>query len=349
LYVRERTLVAQRFDVDRLEMGGEIFSIAEPVGVYNVVSAAFSVSDNGVLVHSRAFGGVGADRSLTWFDRKGTAVERIGSPMPLADIALAPDQKRAAVQWAADDIRVVDLVRGGVPSRLTFDASIEDYPVWSPDGTRVLYSSTARGGQQLYSKTSSGAGDEDVVLNLPTVKRPTDWSKRFIVYEEDNQATQSDLWLLPLEGEKKPTLFLKTPFSEQQARLSPDERWIAYVSNETGAPEVYVQSFPPSGGRWTVSTNGGVTPRWRRDGRELFYLAPDGRIMSVEVTNNTSSFEFIAAKAIFQAPVDAVNTTATNRYDVSADGKRFLIGAPIESVTSPSITVVVNWTTELKQ
>jgi Tol biopolymer transport system component len=149
--------------------------------------------------------------------------------------------------------------------------------------------------------------------------------------------------VLPLFGDKKPWSFLQTPFAEQQARFSPDGRWIAYVSDESGTPEVYVQSFPPSGGKWKVSTNGGFTPRWRRDGKELLYLAPDRKIMSLEVRTGGTTFGYGPAKALFEAPVEAANTTATNRYDVSADGQRFLINAPVENTTSAPITVVVNW------
>jgi serine/threonine protein kinase/Tol biopolymer transport system component len=344
LFMRDRTLVAQRFDTERLTLTGEIVPIAQPVGVYNASAATFSVSDTGVLAYSAGLGGIGSDRQLAWFDRNGKLLERIGSPMPIQDVALSPDGKRAAVQWLANDIRVVDLARGGVPSRLTFNTSVEDFPVWSPDGKRILYNSTAGGGQNMYSKMSSGAGDETELLKSASVRRPTDWSRRFILYEEDNQATQADLWYWPLSGDAKPTLLLRTPFAEQQARLSSDERWVAYVSDDTGTSEVSVQSFPPSGGKWQVSTKGGVTPRWRRDGKELFYLSLDRKIMSVEVATSGDTFEYKTAKALFETTVDNANTTASNRYDVSADGQRFLINASIENTDlAPPITIVVNW------
>jgi Tol biopolymer transport system component len=352
LFVRERTLMAQRLDVGTLALTGDAFPVAESVGLYSAVSATFSVSANGVLAYTSGTGGIGGSRQLTWFDRAGNVVERIRSQMPLADVALSPDGRQAAVQFTANnqDIWVVDLIRAGVPSRLTFNPAVEDFPVWSPDGHRILYTSTAGGGQNLYSKLASGAGSEEDVLKSAAIKRPTDWSPSYILFEEDNPNSQADLWALPLSGDKKPMLVLGTPFSEMQGRLSPDGKWMAYISNETGSVEVYVQSFPPSAGKWQLSSGGGVTPRWRRDGRELFYLAPDRKIMSVDVSTNGATFEHGSPRALFEAPVDAVNTTATNRYDVSADGKRFLVNASIENVnvsTAP-ITIVVNWLAGLK-
>jgi hypothetical protein len=228
LFVRERTLMAQRLDVQILELAGEALPVAEPVGFYVGMTATFSASDNGVLAYARGDAG---ERQLAWFDRVGRIVERIGSAIPVFDVALSPDQRRAAIQWAANEIRIVDLVRGGVPLRLTFDAGIEDFPVWSPDGSRVLFSSTAVGGADIYWKASTGAGSEEVVLKSGMLKRPTDWSPdgRLILYENDDPNSRTDLWVLPLFGDKKPELVLRTPFTEQQARFSPDGQWIAYV------------------------------------------------------------------------------------------------------------------------
>ena len=348
LFLRERTLMAQPLDLETIALTGEAVPVAEGVGFYNATSSTFSVSDNGVIAHSDGIVSVGSDRQLAWFDRTGKLVERVGSSIPIADVALSPDQKRAAVQWSANDIRVVDLLRGGVPPRLTFNASVEDFPVWSPKGDRLLYTSTAGGGQNMYSKISSGAGSEEAVLKSPAVKRPTDWSPDFILYEEDDQKTQTDLWVLPLSGDRKPKLYLQTPFSEQHARFSPDGRWVAYVSNDTGPPEVNVQSFPVGGGKWQVSTNGGVTPRWRRDGKELFYLALDRKIMSVAIRTVGGTFDHGTATPLFESLVDAVNTIATNRYDVSPNGQRFLVNASPENASSRPITVVVNWLAAVK-
>jgi len=349
LFLRDGTLMAQRLDIETLGVVGEAFPIAERVGVYNNFSSVFSVSRTGVLAYASGTGGVGSDRQLAWFDRAGKLLERVGSAIPITDVALSPDGQRAAVQWntANQDIRVVDLVRDSAPSRLTFNPSIEDFPVWSADGNRILYSSTAGGGQNMYWKLASGAGSEEVMLKSAPVKSPTHWSANFILYEEADPKNREDLWALPLTGDRKPMLVLGDSFSEQQGRLSPDEKWIAYVSDETGTNEVYVQSFPPSGGKWQLSSNGGVTPRWRRDGRELFYLALNRVIMSVDLKASASVFDHGSARPLFEAPVDASNSVATNRYDVSADGQRFLVNASIanagSSAGSSSITLVVNW------
>jgi eukaryotic-like serine/threonine-protein kinase len=350
LFVREGTLMAQRFDPDNFMLAGDVSPVAEAVGLYNVSTGTFSVSEKGVLAHSV---GYAADqRQLAWFDRSGKLVERIGSTAPIFDVVLSTDQKRAAVQWQNNDIWVVDLVRGGIPSRLTFGPTVEDWPVWSPDG-QVLFNSTIGGAGDLYSKASSGAGQEVLVLKSAAPKRPTDWSHdgRFIVYDTDDPKTRADIWVLPLSGDKKPQPILRTPFSEQHGRLSPDSKWIAYISDESGRPEVYVQSFPPSGGKWQLSTNGGFTPRWRGDGRELYYLTLDRKIMAVDVRPTQLAFEVQQARPLFVAPVDVVSAAAGNRFDVTADGQRFLINAPVENSTSASLgtVVVVNWAAGLKK
>ena len=349
LFVKERSLMAQRLDTKNLQLSGEAFPVAEPVGISpaSLVLGTFSVSDTGVLVYGS---GGGADRQLTWFDRVGKLVERIGPSMSLLDIALASDQKRAAIQgplFPNQDILVVDLVRG-VPSRLTFDPAVEDYPVWAPDGSQILFSSMRNGVEDLYRKVSSGAGNEEVLLKSSTPKIPSDWSRdgRFILYENVDPKNRNDIWVLPLSGDRKPQVFLQTPFAEQMARFSPDGKWVAYVSDESTRQEVYVRSFPPSGGKWQVSTNGGSTPRWRRDGKELFYLASDSRIMSVDVKAGAASFEVSSPKALFEAPVDT--PAGANRYDVSPDGQRFLVNAPAENTSSASMTVVVNWLANAK-
>jgi eukaryotic-like serine/threonine-protein kinase len=339
LFVQEGSLMAQRLDVGTLKLTGDAFPVAEHVGLVNATIGQFSVSDRGVIAYSS---GAGGDRQLARLDRAGKLIEKIGSPTDYFDLALSPDQTRAAVQRNDNDLWIVDLIRG-VPSRLTFNPAVEDWPVWSPDGSRVLFNFNANGPADLYSKASSGAGTEEPVLKSGTNKNPTDWSRdgRFVLYENQERQTGADLWVLPLFGDKKPQLFLQTPFNETMARFSPDGKWVAYVSDESGSPQVYVQTFPPSGGKWQISTQGGYTPRWRGDGKELFYMSPDRKIMSAALNPNGTTFEVSSPTALFQTQVDLA--PGTNRYDVSPDGQRFLMSTPIENTTSPPITVITNW------
>ncbi len=237
---------------------------------------------------------------------------------------------------------MVDLMRG-LQSRFTFNPATEDSPVWSPDGSRALFNFNPNGPADLYWKPSSGAGAAEVVLKSATLKQPTDWSRdgRFILYENLDPQTKSDLWVLPLSGDKKPQPFLQTPFNETMGRFSPDGKWIAYVSDESGTAQVYVQPFPASGGKWQVSTQGGYTPRWRGDGKELFYMAADRKLVSVGVNSTATTFEVGSPKVLFQTLVDTA--PSTNRYDVSPDGQRFLMSLPDESSISQPITVITNW------
>jgi eukaryotic-like serine/threonine-protein kinase len=343
LFVREGSVMAQRLDLKSFQLAGEAFPIAEAVGLVNGNVGIFSVSDNEVLVYA----GAGSVRQLAWFDRAGKLVERIGPSLNMQDLALSPDQKRAAVQLISD-IWIVDLMRG-VLSRLTFNPVVSDYPVWSPDGRQILFNS-GRSGQAIYQKTASGAAADELLFKSNTTNEPTDWSRdgRFILYDSVDPKTFNDIWLLPLSGDRKPEIFLQTPFAELQARFSPEAKWIAYASNESGPFQVYVQSFPPSGGKWQISTNGGLQPRWRADGKELFYMALDRKIMAVDVKARGASFEVSSPKVLFDAPIDIVAPNAANRYDVRPDGQRFLVNAPVESSDTGPITVILNWLADAK-
>ena len=348
LFARDTTVMAQSFDASRLQLSGDPFPIAEEVTFKGSSSYSnFSVSENGAMVFWR---GSLSNRQLVWFDRQGKQLGLVGPPGDFNDIVLSPDGKRAALQrleGGNSDIWLIDLARG-LPSRFTFDPLADDDPVWSPDGSLIMFSSERDGPFNLYLKVSSGAGNEEVQYKSDTPKELTDWSTdgRFILFDAYDAKTGGDLWALPLFGDRKPYALLNTPFSEQQGHFSPDGRWFAYTSNESGRYEVYVQSFPLSGGKWLVSTAGGAQPHWRRDGKELFYVAADRRLMAVDVTAG-ASLEASAPKALFQTQV--VRYDAPNRYDVSADGQRFLINTPVGEVSQTPITVVLNWTAGLKR
>jgi Tol biopolymer transport system component len=240
----------------------------------------------------------------------------------------------------------MDLVRG-VPLRFTFNAAPEDDPAWSSDGKSIFFQSNRDGFVGLYQKAASGAGNEQLLARSDGIDNGMDCSAdgRFIFFDK-SEVSGSDIWVLPLFGERKPYPVLQSDFSQFQGHFSPDGRWFAYVSNESGRNEIYVQGFPPAGGKWQVSTNSGAQPRWSRDGKQLFYMAADRRLMSVTV-NPGSSFQMGSPAALFQTRVFSYNSP--NRYAVSNDGQRFLVNSSVEEINNTPITVVLNWTTALKK
>jgi len=348
LFARETTVMAQPFDAARLQLSGEPFPVTEQViftGQYSYSN--FSISETGTMAFCS---GSISNRQLVWFDREGKSLGSVGPPGEYNDIVLSPDEKRLATQRIVNgnsDIWLMDLARR-LPSRFTFDAATEDDPVWSPDGSTIVFSSTRNGRFDVYRKVSSGAGNEELLSQSETDKEGTDWSAdgRFVLFDQAGSNGALDIWLLPLFGDGKPYSLLQSPFSEYQGHFAPDGKSFAYTSNESGRSEVYVQSFPPSGGKWQVSTGGGAQPHWRRDGKELFYIAPDRKLMAVDVKLG-STFETSAPKTLFQTKV--VRYEAPNRYVVAGDGQRFLVNSPIEEVSQTPITVVLNWTAGLKK
>jgi serine/threonine protein kinase len=352
LFLKERVLMAQPFDPDKLQLSGEPSMVAEQIG-YNAQNGRsfFCVSDNGILVYRT---GVFALSRLAWFDRKGKELGSAGQASPLLSPALSPDEKRVAMVRAdpstGSDIWLLDLARLN-SSRLTFDPAIDSNPVWSPDGSRIVFSSNRAGPYNLYWKSSSGAGNEELLLKSETAKFVTDWSSdgRLILYMDSGAITGSDIWALPVSGDQKPFPIVQSSFNETQGRLSPDTHWIAYVSNESGISEIYVQNFPPAGGKWMVSINGGFQPRWRGDGKELFYYSVDSKLMAVPVKTNGNNFEAGSPVALFLVRVLSGPPTGGAGYTVTHDGQRFLVNVLAEE-SSPSPAVVVqNWTALLRK
>jgi Tol biopolymer transport system component len=353
LFVRDGILMAQRFDTKDLQMTGEPYPVVQQIGQF-FACAYFSISENGVLVY---WGGAQTRKAkLVWLDRAGKELQSIGTPGYYRFPSLSPDETRVAVQQldpqtGKGDIWLLDLLRG-TSSRFTFDPSDESSPIWSPDGSRIVFASEQGGSSALCEKSSSGASSEKVLLKLNDFISADDWSSdgRFIAYSAtsaNSPKTLTDLWVLPLFGERKPILYLQAEFWEMQARLSLDGRWIAYESTESGRPEVYVQSFPALGGKVKVSTQGGADPRWRRDGKELFYVAADHELMAVEVRIG-STFQAGVPKALLRMRVISYDDVYKH-YTVSKDGQRFLVVTPTEEVSSNPITVVINWTAELRR
>jgi dipeptidyl aminopeptidase/acylaminoacyl peptidase len=353
-------LVVYRFDPTRGVVSGDPRPVAQGVGVDGLQRGAFAVSATGLLAH-RAGGG--ERRQLVWVDRSGAVRGTVGpaDETALANPELAPDGRRVAVNRNVEgnaDVWLIEVGRG-VASRFTFDANIDAAPLWSPDGRRVAFRSTRNGAVDLFEKPASGAGDEQPLLVTAEPKIPLAWSPdgRFLLYAVQNAKTGADLWALPLVGERKPFPVLQTPFDEGAGQFSPDGRWVAYASNESGRVAIYVRPFPGPGGQWQVSTAGGSQPRWRPDGKELFYVAPDGRLMAVPIAvgADRQTLEAGAPAPLFPtrlasggANISLGSTLSKPQYAVALDG-RFLMNVAVEGATASPITVVLNWDTSLKK
>ena len=357
-FMRENTLMAQPFDAGKLQLQGEPVPVVEHVATTQSIGM-FSVSPSGALAYRTGAGG--NDYQLTWFDRQGKVVGTLGQPGPNDGVSLSPDGTRAAVRdaegRALGDIWTLDSARG-VRTRLTFRRGPGSSPVWSPEGSRIVFSA-GNGVDVLYEKPSSGAGDEkELFKKTGEIKVLSSWSRdgRFLFYTTvNNPTTGNDLWVLPMEGDHKPVLLLGTPLSEAGATLSPDMHWLAYQSDETNRGEIYVRPFLASGpsgvpalgeGKWQVSKDGGNDPKWRADGKEIIFQAPPNGTskMAVDVKVNGAAFEPGIPQELFRAPLDY-------GWDVTADGKRFLLSIlPVGQQTARTpITVLLNWQAELKK
>jgi len=269
-------------------------------------------------------------------------------------VSLSPDQKRIALDCVDFDVGgrqiwQLDVARG-VVSRFTLGDKEDLNAIWSTDGERVTFASNRVGSvSDLYEKPSSGAGDEQLLLQSNAAKLPVDWSPdgRYLFFEVREPGGKSKLWVLPSFGDRKPVPLLQTRFNESMAVFSPDGKWIAYVSDESGRPDVYVQTFPVSTAKWRVSTAGGSQPRWRRDGREIFYVGPDHRLMAVPVKAG-ASFEAGVPAPLFELGT-SFGTGFRYQYDVTSDGQRFFVIRAAETKEAHPITVVLNWTASLKK
>ena len=226
-------------------------------------------------------------------------------------------------------------------------------PLWSPDARTVAFASTQNGGLDIYQRPANAGGPDELLLklNATPIVYPSDWSSdgKYLAYYRTDAKTGLDVWVLPLfagDRKKKPMPFLRDNFNESQAQFSPDGRWMAYVSDESGGPQIYVQSFPMQTGKWQISTDGGTQPRWRRDGKELFYVALDRKLMAVTAKSG-NTFEAEAPRALFQTALENV-THLRQTYAVAADGQRFLLNTPVETA-SPPMTIVLNWPALLKK
>ncbi len=326
LYARGTSLVAQSFDAGAGKLRGEPFPVAEPVRTGASGSADFSVSATGTLVYAE---GSAQSSRLVWVDRTGRelGVVSAGSPNSPGNLALSPDGRRVAYrqidpQTRKRDLWITDLARD-VPSRFTFDPGNENHATWSPDGSRIAYSSDAAGAEGIYVKSSSGAGEAERILAIKDDANITEWGHGVLVYY----------------------LF---PSNFTHGRISPDGRWLAFTSGESGRDEVYVETYPGHTGKWQVSTGGGSDARWNANGKELVYLSADQRLMSVAVRAG-DAFEADLPKALCPVRVLLPSLPVRAHYDMAADGQRFLLGAPQGADALSGSSVVLNWVEEAKR
>jgi Tol biopolymer transport system component len=347
MFVRDKTLMAQPFDVKSLKTTGEPVPLAERIGTDSVGLARFSVSRDGTLAYRTGDSG----SRLIFVNRDGRELETVTDVGEITNPAISRDGRRIAydlgdMRSGKVDIWIRDLARG-VSSRFTFGSGSNFGPVWSPDGSRVVFQSTRNGVSDLFEKPASGQGEESLLLKSDQSKTPIDWSRdgRYIAYMTRDAKTDLDLWALPTFGDRKPIPVVVSPATEMGLVFSPDGRFVAYRSNESGANQIYVQPFPQATGKWQVSNAGGLDPSWRADGKELIYRAPDQRLMSVEIRPG-QDFQVSVPRPLFVARVQ-VTGNARNRYATAADGQRFLLVAPPGRDTLVPTTVVLNWSAEL--
>jgi eukaryotic-like serine/threonine-protein kinase len=354
LFIRNGTLMAQRFNPWKLALVGDAAPIADHVGTNSAVyRGVFTASANGVLLYLG--GGAGAGSQLFWIDRTGKQGEMA---IPDAGIyhwpALSPDGKKLAVAiydaQGNSDIWVVDLARK-TKSRITFGPSENSHPVWWPDGKSVVFGSLREGTFHAYRKAADGTGNDEKLLETPGLSE-TPYSispdGRYVAYGylDPNSGRGSDIYALPVFGARKPFPIVNTQFNEAVPAISQDGKWLAYMSNDTGQFEVYIRPFPGGEGKWQVSTAGGFIPRWRGDGKELFFLASEREMLAVDVRGNGTSVELGTPHKLFLA-----NTVASSEgpYAVSADGQRFLINGTTAETGSEPLTLVTNWPADLKK
>jgi eukaryotic-like serine/threonine-protein kinase len=343
-YLRENTLMAQPFDPDRLETKGEAVALAEGVPTYVQPSrgAPFTVSADGLLAYQSGDSATGF--RLAWKDRQGKELGDLGEDGDaMFDLAFSPDGKRLAVlAGMGEDIWIYDTARG-IRTRFTFNPGMALSPVWSPNGDAIYYSS----GLNLFRKASDGASSEEPLMNdsaeaalFPTSLSP---DGKALLYVKLGARTSEDLWVLPLApaqpgGKLEPRVFLQTPFNEIGGHFSPDGNWVAYSSDESGMFEVYAAPYPGPGGKRQISSGGGKYPRWRRDGKELFYVTPTGDLMAAEVAARNGTLEVGRVQKLFERIIQSEGT-----YAVSADGQKFVVVENTGATKPRPLTLVENW------
>jgi eukaryotic-like serine/threonine-protein kinase len=354
LFGREGGLMAQAFDSETLRLSGDAAPVAARLGTVQGANLSyrrrnFTASDNGLLIYDPQ-----TDRQrsqMLWVDRNGKTLHALGQLDNVSAASLSPDESRillARKDLATNnnDLWLTDAL-GGNAVRFTFDPGSDLLGLWSPDGQRVVWTSTRNGSFDLYEKELGSNGQDTPLLRSEQHKFPLDWSRdgRYLLYRQIGAQTGHDIFVLPMSGEHKPFPYLQTPAMEFGGVFSPDGRWIAYASDESDRLEVYVESFPTHGGKRQISPAGGYGPRWRADGKELFYYSLDGRLMAVSVAGGGATLTTGQPTALFAfRPASGITAPA---YSVARNGQRFLLSTITESDPKAPLSIVQNWTAAL--
>jgi len=359
VFLRTDTLMARLFDAGKLKFTADPVRVADSVGTTGRFDALATVSNTGVLAVTSAGS---TNRELIWYDRSGKVLSQPGEPAGRDELNLSRDGTQVA-EGRVDSqgiwvVWLLDLARNA-SSRFTFDSNGAGNGVWSSDGKLIAFAAGGGSSSDIFRRPSNGATKAEVLFHSDGVKTPQDWSPdgHWLLYQQQSKDTHADLWVLPDPGgplgeARKPVPYLATQFNEVQGKFSPDGKWVSYTSNETGTNEIYVRPFPASsGGKWLVSNGGGTQARWRPDGKELFYIARDGTLMAVDV-NTSSGFQAGVPKALFRTRIAGGLGGAPGvawRWDISKDGKRFLVNSSSEEKSSPPVTLTTDWTAMLRK
>ena len=356
LFVRNGALMAQQFDVRHMKLVDEPVTVVDHVGTFRAVGAFRASSD--VLIYETSV--TAGNVQLVWLDRQGKSAGTVGDASAgYISVSISPDGKRV-LESRFDQIAVlwqVDLATGA-NTRFTFGSAYAAGGAWSSDASQIVFSSSPKGVFDLYQKPANGAHEGELLLHTDESKVATDWSRdgRFVLYNSTNPQTKSDIWVLPLKAGKKPAPFLKTEFNEGEGHFSPDGRLVAYQSDESGRDEIYVRTFSPdalasgagTGGKWQISTAGGAEPRWRRDGKELYFVSSDGKLMEADV-NAGPNFQSAAPKALFSLSGIGASPGIFAAWDAAPDGARFLFPKLAGREDTTPFNVVLNWQAGLKK
>jgi Tol biopolymer transport system component len=368
VFLQQNTLLAQPFNAGKLQLAGEPLPIAEQIGSIGDFGF-YSVSESGALAY-RTGSTSGLNLQLSWFDRAGKATLTAAEPSRSATVKVSPDGKRAALVRTDPqnntDIWIVDLSTGA-SNRLTFDPALDSNPLWSPDGSQIIWESMRGGSWGIYRKASNGSGNDELLYKSPAVATfaLTDWTRdgRFVLFQASTPPAKTDVFALPVgpgtSADRQPIPVIQTPAAELGGYVSPDGRWIAYMSDESGKEELYVQAFSPGAkpgagpvsGKWMVSKGSLGMARWRSDGKELAFISADGAIVSVDVTA-APAFQANQPKLLFQLPSNVLalaGSTPGARMDATRDLQRFLVTVPAQSNSRQEFTMVLNWQAALKR